>query len=186
MTDLNQVHTDVYSASFVDKPASGWPGYHFSAEGSGSRAATVLVELRGRSSWSADFAAPAPGRRSLSGLFRLPDESTLCVVERGTAFVGDVTRPSGFAAVDRLGPVVGHTATHGGTWTLLVSPWKVCGIGRAGRVRTTERLADHGVRIVSSTEDVATIVADEGDGQRIIIIDLGSGQPLPTGGCGSV
>ncbi|WP_156759685.1 hypothetical protein [Microbacterium karelineae] len=155
------------------------PQYSFTAEGGGSRAVMVAVEPWRNPGWTATFAAPDPGRRALSMLLETPSRTGLCVVERGTAFLGDVLEPDGFKVVATPGPVVAAEELVTEGVLLLVTPWAITAVGHAGVPWSTRRIAIDGVRVDEASHGWVRGVADPGDDEpRDFAIDLASGQAV--------
>ena len=123
------------------------PDFRFIAEHAGARATRICVEPLHGASWVAAFGSPDPDTSATSGLFGTPSPTGLCVVERGTAFLGDVLRPDRFTAVKTAGPVVAAYEVASEDSLLLVTPWAITAIGREGVLWTTERIAIDGLRI---------------------------------------
>jgi hypothetical protein len=167
-----------FDVAITDYPTA--PSDHvFSVEGAGSRAITVTVEPGGGPIWTAEFAAPEPGRRALSALLGTPSPTGLCVVERGTAFLGDVLHPEGFGAVSTVGPVVAAEELTGEETLLLVTPWAITAVGASGVLWTTRRIAIDGLRVDEACDGWVRGVADpEGDEPRDFGLDLANGHVI--------
>jgi hypothetical protein len=151
----------------------------FSAEGAGSRAIAVAVEPWGEPRWTATFAAPDPGRRTLSALLGTPSPTGLCVVERGTAFLGDVLEPDGFVVVPTAGPVVAAEELTAESALLLVTPWAITAVGESGVLWTTPRVAIDGLRVDEASGGWVRGVADPDDDEpRDFAVDLATGQVI--------
>ncbi|WP_019145983.1 hypothetical protein [Aeromicrobium massiliense] len=165
--------------------AAETPDRMFSADGAGSRAVLVAVEPWGEPTWTASFAGSDPGRRALTGLFGTPSPTGLCVVERGTAFLGDVVEPEGFEVVATPGPVVAAEELVVGAKLLLVTPWAITAVGASGVQWTTPRIAVDGLRVDEASDGWLRGVADPGDDEpRDFAIDLSTGRV--TGGAAIV
>lgn len=149
----------------------------FSAEGAGSRSVLINVEPRGRPMWIAAFAGPDPGRRALTALFGTPSETGLCVVERGTAFLGSVLEPDSFEVVPTPGPVVAAEELVREAVLLLVTPWAITAVGASGVKWTTPRIAVDGLRADEVSEGWLRGVADPDDDEpHDFAVDLATGQ----------
>jgi hypothetical protein len=85
------------------------------------------------------------------------------VVERGTAFLGDVLRPDHFTAVKTAGPVVAAYEVASEDCLLLVTPWAITAVGREGVLWTTERIAIDGLRIDEVADGWLRGVSDPDD-----------------------
>jgi hypothetical protein len=156
---------------------SAAPDHVFSAEGAGSRAAAVSVEPWGEPPWTAAFAGPDPGRRALTALLGTPSPTGLCVVERGTAFVGDVLEPDGFEVVATPGPVVAAEELVDEGALLLVTPWAITAVGPSGVLWTTPRIAVDGLRVDEASDGWVRGVADPDDDEpRDFAVGLATGQ----------
>lgn len=165
-----------FAAAVIDYPAAP-PDRMFSAEGSGHRATMISVEPLGDSMWTASFSGPDPGRRALFGLLGTPSRNGLCVVERGTAFVGDVLNPEGFAVVAMQGPVVSVANLVAEQVLLLLTPWAITAVGPGGVQWTTSRIAIDGLRADEACDGWVKGVADPDDEEpRRFAVDLGTGQ----------
>jgi len=164
-----------YHAEIAEYSAT--PVHTFSAEGAKSRALKIVVEPSGRSRWSAQFAAPDPGRRALTALLGTPRLTGLCVVERGTAFLGDVLDPEDFEVVPTSGPVVTAEELPAESTLLLVTPWAITAIGAHGPLWTTQRIAIDGVRIDEASGGWVRGLADPDDDEpREFAVDLVTGR----------
>lgn len=152
-----------YDAAIVERPSAGEPMYAFAAGDAGSRAITVMVEPWGATAWTAEFFGPDPGRRALSGLFGTPSPDCLCVIERGTAFFGDVRNPTGFAVVDTRGAVVNVKEVASSGLLLLLTPWAITALDARGTRWATERISIETIRIDEVTEGWAKGLSDPED-----------------------
>jgi hypothetical protein len=151
--------------------------YRFSAEGAGARTVAVEVQPSDGARWIATYAAPDPGRRALSALLGTPSRTGLCVVERGTAFLGDVLRPAAFEVIRTPGPVVAAEELAGEGVLLLVTPWAMTGVGASGALWTSRRIAIDGLRVDEASEGWVRGVTDPDDEEpRDFAVDLSSGQ----------
>lgn len=173
-----------FSFSIVDSP-TGLPDHSFVADGAGSRAIEVVVEPWGEQSWTAAFAASEPGYRALTAVLGTPSPTGLCVIERGTAFLGEVLDPEGFAVVDTVGPVVAAEELTGEGLLLLVTPWTITAVDQSGSRWTTERIAIDGLRLDESEGGWVRGVADPNDDEpHDFAVELSTGRVL--GGAGVV
>lgn len=171
-----------FGVSIVDS-TGGLPDHSFAAEGAGSRAIEVVVEPWGGRSWSAVFAASDPGVRALTVLLGTPTPTGLCVIERGTAFLGDVLDPEGFTCVETGGPVVAAEELTGEGLLLLVTPWKITAIDQSGLRWTTERIAIEGLRVDEVDAGWIRGVADPDEEEpHDFAVNLASGEVV--GGAG--
>ena len=171
-----------FGVSIVDSTA-GLPDHSFAAEDAGSRAIEVVVEPWGEQSWTAVFAASDPGVRALTALLGTPSLTGLCVVERGTAFLGDVLDPEGFTVVETKGPVVAAEELTGEGLLLLVTPWKITAIDQSGSRWTTERIAIEGLRVDEVSAGWVRGVADPDEEEpHDFALDLATGEIV--GGAG--
>jgi hypothetical protein len=173
--------TDSHFASEFDVAVVDYvvatPDQAFSAEGAGSRAVLVTVEPWGEPPWTASFAGPDPGCRALTELLGTPSPTGLCVVERGTAFVGDVLEPEGFEVIVTPGPVVAAEELVDEARLLLVTPWAITAVGRNGVQWTTPRIAVDGLRFDEASDGWLRGVADPDDDEpRDFAVDLSTGQ----------
>ncbi|MFN8520945.1 MAG: hypothetical protein U0667_16480 [Chloroflexota bacterium] len=171
-----------FDASVVERPR-GRPDFEFVAPGAGSRSVWIAVEPKAGSIWSGTFLAPDPGVRALSVLLRTPTPTGLCVVERGTAFLGDVLDPPSFKVLPTKGPVVDAQSLLRYELLLLLTPWAITAIDRGGVRWTTNRIAIDGLRIDSTEDGWAGGVADpEDEDPREFRVNLSTGQVV--GGAG--
>jgi hypothetical protein len=171
-----------FEARIVDHP-SGLPDRTFAVPGAGSRVITVAVEPWSEPAWTATFAAPDPGVRALTALLGTPSPTGLCVVERGTAFLGDVLDPSAFPVVETDGPIVGAEELTTEGLLLLLTPWAITAVDRSGKRWTTVRIAIDGLRVDEAGDGWARGVADpDGDEPRDFALDLTTGEVV--GGAG--
>ena len=172
--------TDSHFASEFDVAIADYaagPDHSFSAEGSESRAALVAVEPWGEVTWTAAFAGPDPGRRALTALLGTPRATGLCVVERGTAFLGDVREPAGFEVVATPGPVVAAEELVAEGVLLLLTPWAITAVDVDGVRWTTPRSAVDGLRVDEASDGWLRGVADpEDDEPRDFAVELATGQ----------
>ncbi len=166
-----------YDATIAERPGVGHPTHAFAAGGAGARAVTVVVEPWYATSWTAEFAAPDPGIRALSGIFSTPNPDGLCVIERGTAFLGDVLTPRGFAVVQTRGPVVDVTEILSSGLLLLLTPWSITALDAQGSRWTTERIAIEALRLDEVSDGWARGWSDpEDDAARRFAVELSSGR----------
>jgi hypothetical protein len=165
-----------FDAEIADYLAAS-PDHVFEAEGTGSRATLVAVEPWGEPTWTVSFAAPDPGRRALTTLLGTPSPTGLCVVARGTAFLGDVLVPEGFEVVAAPGPIVSAEELVRERALLLVTPWAVTAVGANGVRWTTPRVAVDGLRIDEAEDGWIRGVADPDDDEpRDFAVDLATGE----------
>lgn len=175
MNSRDQFSSD-FECEIIDYPM-GEPDYTFAAPGAGARATTVQVTPSEGTSWTGAFSAPDPGIRPHSAVVGTPHMSGLCVIERGTAFIGDVRRPQGFVHVPTDGPVVQEVAAN--NMLLLVTPWSITAIGKHGIRWTTRRISVDGLRIDEVSDSQIKGVADPLDfDPRNYIVDLESGDTV--------
>lgn len=165
-----------FDVAITDRPTASLD-HQFAAEGAGSRVVVVAVEPWGAAAWTAAFASPDPGRRALTALLGTPSPTGLCVVERGTAFLGDVLEPESFGVVATPGPVVAaEELTHEAT-LLLITPWAITAVGEGGVLWTTPHIAVDGLRVDEASDGWLRGVADpEDDEPRDFAVDLATGQ----------
>lgn len=165
-----------FDVAIADLP-SGSVDHAFAAEGAGARALVVTVEPWGEPTWSAAFAAPDPGRRALTALSGTSSSAGLCVIERGTAFVGDVRDPASFAVVPTSGPVVAAEELVDESVLLLVTPWAITAVGASGPLWTTPRIAVDGLRVDEADNGSIRGVADPDDDEpRDFAVELVTGR----------
>lgn len=176
--DMNQhqsFHRE-YDISVTDN-LSAAPDYEFAGPNAGARSVFVTVAPWTESSWTATFASPDPGRRALSALLATPSPTGLCVVERGTAFLGDVRDPQRFTRLPISGPVVSKMELPSENLLLLVTPRSISGIAASGLPWKTRRIAVDQIHVNGSVSGQAHGVADPGDdGSCDFEIDLTNGQ----------
>lgn len=167
-----------FDVSITDYP-SGNSDHLFVAPGASQQAVAIVVEPWRGASWTATFAGPDPGRRALSGLAGTPSPTGLCVVERGTAFLGNVLDPSGFCVAETDGPVVGVAELAHEGLLLLLTPWAITAVDQDGPCWTTQRIAIDGLRLDEASHSRARGVADPGDDEsRDFALDLTSGHVI--------
>ena len=104
MANLHLLTRD-FEAKVIDRPI-GEPEHTFAAPGADARALTVEIKPDGNAGWVGTFAAPSPGARALTSLCEAPTIAGLCVVERGTAFLGDAREPESFSALGLADPII--------------------------------------------------------------------------------
>ncbi len=110
-------------------------------------------------------------------LLGTPSPTGLCVVERGTAFVGDVLEPAGFSVIETRGPVVGAEQLPADEVLLLLTPWSITAVDQSGRRWTSERIATDGLRIDEAGDGWLRGVADpDGDEPRDFALHLATGE----------
>lgn len=171
-----------FDAAIMER-SGGVPDHLFAAPGAGARAVEVVVEPWGGPTWTATFAAPEPGVRALTAVLGTPRPTGLCVVERGTAFFGDVLEPAGFSVVETRGPVIGAEELPAEGVLLLLTPWSITAVGQSGRLWTSERVAIDGLRVDEAAEGWLRGVADpDEDEPRDFALDLATGEVV--GGAG--
>lgn len=164
-----------FDLALVDMPG-GRPGRVFSAEGAGARVVWVEVKPWGGPAWTAGFAGPDPGRRALTALLGTPSRTGLCIVERGTAFLGDVLEPDSPDVVVTPGPVVEAMELVAEEMLLLVTPWTITGVGANGVRWTTPRIAVDSIHVDEVSDGWIKGVADPDDIEpRDFAVDLANG-----------
>ncbi|HEY0258913.1 MAG TPA: hypothetical protein VGC18_03595 [Lacisediminihabitans sp.] len=162
--------------------SGGVPDHVFVAPGAGARAVLIEVEPWGESAWTASFAAPDPGVRALSAILGTPSSTGLCVIERGTAFVGDVLAPDAFSVI-KTGPVVAAEELVGVGMLLLLTPWAITALDRQGLRWSTDRIAIDGLRVDEAGDGWVRGVADpDEDEPRDFALNLATGEVV--GGAG--
>lgn len=167
-----------FVATIVDYPVGG-PDHVFAAGGAGARTVLIEVEPWGEPAWSASFAAADPGVSALTRLLGTPAPTALCVVERGTVFLGDVLDPEGFAVVETPGPVVGAEELVLDGLLLLLTPWSIAAVDADGLRWTTRRIAVEGLRVDESDGSWVRGVADPDDEEpRDFAVELTGGRVL--------
>lgn len=165
-----------FDVAIADLPGTS-VDHVFAAEGAGARTLVVAVEPWGEPSWIAAFAAPDPGRRALTALLGTSNLTGLCVIERGTAFVGDVRDPVGFAVVPTPGPVVEAEELIDESVLLLVTPWAITAVGASGPLWTTQHIAVDGLRVDEASNGWILGVADPDDDEpHDFAVELATGQ----------
>lgn len=171
-----------FDATVVEHPGSV-PDHVFAAPGAGARVVEIEVEPWGESTWTASFAAPDPGVRALSAILGMPSPTGLCVVERGTAFVGDVLTPDAFGVVKTGGPVVAAEELVGEGLLLLLTPWAITALDRHGHRWSTNRIAIDGLRVDEASDGWVRGVADPAEDEpRDFALNLITGEVV--GGAG--
>lgn len=119
----------------------------------------------------------------MSAILGTPSPTGVCVVERGTAFVGDVLVPSAIEVVRTRGPVVGAEELVTDGLLLLLTPWAITAVDANGHRWTTGRVAIDGLRIDDVGGGQVRGVADPGDDEpRAFAVDLVTGEVV--GGAG--
>ena len=114
---------------------------------------------------------------ALSALLGTPSPTGLCVIERGTVFLGDVLEPEGFTVVPTAGPVVAAEELVSEQKLLLVTPWAISAIGATGLLWATGRIAIDGLRVDEDSEGWVRGVADPDDDEpRDFAVELATGQ----------
>lgn len=167
-----------FDVAVTDCPAAS-PDYAFSADGSLSRATAIAVAPRGKATWTAVFSAPEPGRRALTALLGTPSPTGLCVVERGTAFLGDVLQPESFGVVATAGPVLAAEEVATEETLLLLTAWAITAVGAAEVRWTTRRIAVDGLRVDEASGGWVRGVADPDDDEpRDFAVDLATGRVI--------
>lgn len=167
-----------FDVSIADYPA-GAAHYTVAADGAGARTIVITVEPSGERPWTAAFAAPDPGIRALTALLSTPSPTGLCVIERGTVFLGDVRDPGGFSVVDTKGPVVGAEELTSEGLLLLLTPWEITAVGTDGVLWTTGRIAIDGLRVDEVDGGWVRGVADPDDEEpRDFALDLVNGHVI--------
>jgi hypothetical protein len=160
------------------------PDHEFSATGAGARSALVLIQPWAGPSWVGSFAAPEPNTPALSAFAGTPRPTGLCVIERGTAFLGDVLQPARFVALATHGPITRVAEVPAERILLLVTPWSIAAVTADGLVWSTERIAVEGLRIDEAIDGWAHGVADPDDEEsRDFSVELATGRVI--GGSGS-
>lgn len=163
-----------YVITDVDLPSSG-VDREFAAPGADGRRRVIRFEPNEADSWIASFAAPRPGVRSLSAFLATPDPARACIVERGSAFIGDVRTGDGFELVVDAGPMVQATALRSAGLLLLHTPWTLVAIDHAGVRWESPRLAIDGFQL-TGLELGRVVGLDPDDGGHPFTVDLETGE----------
>ena len=172
-----------FRARIVDLPFNGCD-YTFKSKGAGARAISLLVEPDDGSSWLATFAADDPlANEALSGIWRTPSPTGLCVIERGTAFLGDVLTPSEFAVIETCGPIVAMKELIEQRLLLLISPWTITAVSAEGVRWVTDRIAIEGISVKGVDSGQLIGVSDPGgDESHGFVVDISTGKLIGGGG----
>ena len=180
------IHHERFSPHFTVTIVEGSAApvdFRFAAAGSGARAVELVVEPRDGPAWTAAFAAPDPGFPALTGVLGTPNPTGLCVIERGTAFVGDVLDPASFRRVETRGPVVGAEELPRCRTLVLLTPWSITALGPDGCRWTSGRIAVDRLRVDEAGDGWLRGVADPDDEEpRDFALDLSTGEVI--GGAG--
>jgi hypothetical protein len=172
-----------FEAWRVDAPPAGEADFAFTDGRGRSWACTVTVDPWSGPAWTATFTVdPERMTGALSGLFRTPSLTTLCVVERGVAFLVDVLRPSDGHLVPTDGPVVGVEELVDEAYLLLLTPWTITAVTAGGAAWTSRRVALDGIRVDGVDDGWLFGVADPSDEPHGFAIDLRTGEMV--GGAG--
>jgi hypothetical protein len=140
----------------------------------------IEVTLPDGSSWTATVAglAGAPVR-AVSGLFATPSPGHLLAVERGAAYLLDVSRPAVSVHIETGGAVTALRAVPEMELLLMCTDWTVIAIGKSGVAWRTQRLSIEEIRIDETEGARARGVADpDSDEPRDFMIDLKTGSIL--------
>jgi hypothetical protein len=150
----------------------GYPG----ASGVGTTLGFEIITTSG-SRWRGEVMTGRGGvAKPVTGAFSTPNETRLCVIAGGDAYLVDVERPGAFEAVDAAGPVTGVRPLLHEEMLLLHSPWHITAIDRDGVRWHTARLSIEGVRIDEIQGISLAGVADPDDDEpKNFVIDLRTG-----------
>lgn len=174
----NEHFARAFEKAIIDIPPHG-PDHEFAAEGAGSRATTIWVKPHGQPGWIGSFAAPDPGVPALTGCLGTPSPDRLCVLERGSAFLGDVADPDTFAAIKTAGPVVQAGEMLEDQLLVLITPWSITAVDHVGLRWTSGRLAVDGIAFDETSRGCVRGVADPvSDAPRDFALDLDSGRAV--------
>jgi hypothetical protein len=150
--------------------------YHFEAEAPAQIDLMITVQLSGGASWTGRFYAPRSQRRAVSGIYRTPTATGICVINQGCVFVGDVLAPAGIAPVDDLDEVLAVERDAKSGLLYVSTGWTVAALGAAGLVWQTPRLAIEDLRLDSVQGTSLHGTADpDGDGARQFTIEVITG-----------
>jgi len=164
------------------QPHVEFTDYVFVGDGADMRSSVISVEPWNGGSWTAAFRSEEPGLRALTGLVGTPSPSGLCVVERGTPFLGDVLDPGRFRAIEVAGPVVAVEELRDEGVLLLLSPWTISAVHSEGVYWTTKRISIESLRVDEVIDGWVCGVADEGEEMRNFAVNLTTGEVM--GGSG--
>jgi hypothetical protein len=146
------------------------------ASGVGTTLAFEVTTTSG-SSWRGEAVAGRGVATAVTGAFSTPNETRLCVIAGGDAYLIDVERPEIFEAVDAAGPVTGVRALLREEMLLLHSPWHITAIDRDGVRWHTARLSIEGIRIDEIQGTSLAGVADPDDDEpKDFVVDLRTGR----------
>lgn len=142
---------------------SGTPELNLEAPGSNARRIEVTVSPDKGEIWTGSFSSPDPGWKSLSALLSTPSPECLLIVERGTAFFGNVLDPSSFYFLDLRDTIVDSKAYIDKSILLLIGHFTVSLIGKRGPQWVSEDLSMEGeVRIDEIKQQLIVGTADFG------------------------
>lgn len=164
-----------FSARVVDYPGAG-SAVAIGEQGAGATALCVEVLPSSGESWSGAFFAPDPMRPATTHVYGTPDPNGLCVVYRGSVFLGDARVPESFHRVSIAGPVVDSTAVPESRILVLATPWHVFAIGRGGILWRSARLAIDGIALEEAAQGLLRGTADSdtlGASGFEIVLDTG-------------
>jgi len=113
--------------------------------------------------------------RSLSASLATPDPARACIVERGSAFIGDVRTGDGFETVVDAEPIVQATALPSVGLLLLHTSWTLVAFDHAGLRWESDRLAIDGFQL-TGLEQGRVIGLDPDDGGHPFSAHLETGE----------
>lgn len=145
MLQLEAAFPCEFWAEEIDLPTSGWD---FEAGREYGAFVTVIQVTVPEVSYTLGVHSPEPGLRVVDSLFATPDPWTLCVVARGTAYLGDVRNPSSYYEVSEVrGSVIEVIPLPDVGILLLSTGEEIIAIDEKGVRWFTPRIAVDGIRV---------------------------------------
>lgn len=170
-----------YRAEIVELPPVGGPDYTFPSGAVSGRATMILIQPEDGSPWVGRFVGAPSYRRGLTGLYGTPSPVHLCVLERGTSSLVDVTNPAATQVVPSDGPVRDVQPVIDAGVLLLATPWTDIAFGSGSIAWTSPRLAIEGLRLDDVHDHYLLGVADPDDEPREFALDLRTGALVDAG-----
>jgi hypothetical protein len=156
---LHPAFDSAYRAAYIDLP-SGGNDYEVGGE-YGCYQTSVGISPGPGAEYSVGFHSPEPGMALMSALLSTPGRYQLCVIERGTTYVGDVREPLSFTELtETRGMVREAIPVISRELLVLITYCDIVAVGKSGLAWQTSQIAVDGFSVKTVDGDRITGVSD--------------------------
>lgn len=156
---LHPAFDSAYRAAYIDLP-SGGNDYEVGGE-YGCYQTSVGISPGPGAEYSVGFHSPEPGMALMSALLSTPGRYQLCVIERGTTYVGDVREPLSFTELTETRGMVREAIPVTSRGLLVLIAWcDIVAVGKSGLIWQTSQIAVDGFSVKTVDGDHITGVSD--------------------------